>query len=227
MIAPMYLYVAVQAGFACHLGSCISSSTCRTQICAIADSCRRVPTRYMARGTQIGRPVLQQCGVVGTMRGMTVGAVIAGWRVFPQEWTAFFGVTGIAGLVHRVFMQQLRAAGTMRIVAIRAGHLAFLYRVMGGTVGLRALLLVTGEAHLNAHVAVRLVQVMAVRASKPRHVVGTAAPLCMSLVLMACQARAILVVCCRIRFLERFDFQRAAVVFLAGDFLVCGAAAMA
>src|SRR6185437_15084941 len=45
-------------------------------------------------------------------------------RVFEQERSALLGVAGVAGLVDRVGLDQVRCQGAVRVVAIRTGHLS-------------------------------------------------------------------------------------------------------
>src|SRR5450759_2193392 len=68
--------------------------------------------------------------------------------MFEQEGAALLGVTGVAGLVHRVLLDKLRAGRTMRIVAVRTYDLADVDRVGRKLVGFGALLLVASEANL-------------------------------------------------------------------------------
>ena len=120
----------------------------------------------------------------------------------------------------------------MRIVAIRADHLAFIDRVVRGHLRLGAPLLVAGVADLGlgafvAHLVLRRVHLVAggaihiaalVRAAHPVHASGV--------LLVAGQTDAALVVRSA-SFFERFDFQGAGVIVLTGDFIVRGAATVA
>ena len=63
-----------------------------------------------------------------------------------DEGSALFGVAGVAGVVDAVALEQFRAGRAVRIMAIRADHLAFRHGVMRRTVHLGALLLVAGVA---------------------------------------------------------------------------------
>ena len=64
----------------------------------------------------------------------------------PQERATLLRMAGVAGFVDVVLDQLLRTGGTMRIVATRAGDLAFFHRMMRELVGVGALLLVAGKA---------------------------------------------------------------------------------
>ena len=56
---------------------------------------------------------------------MTIGAVLHDRRVLPQEGTAPFGVATEAILIERALNQLFGIGRAVRIVAARAGHLAF------------------------------------------------------------------------------------------------------
>ena len=75
------------------------------------------------------RSGLQQVVAGGAVGRMAIRAVICDGAVFPQERAALFGMAGVAGLIDRCFDQQLRSDGSMRVVAIAAGHLAGIQRM--------------------------------------------------------------------------------------------------
>ena len=73
------------------------------------------------------------------------GAVFRHWLVVMHKRTALFHVALVAGLVDAGLLQLLRIVA-MYVVAIRAAHLAFQYRVMRRPVELSTLFLVATEA---------------------------------------------------------------------------------
>ena len=98
---------------------------------------------------------LQQVVGGGTVRHVAVGAVVADRTMVMHERTAFFHVTGVASLDHRVALHQLRTRRAVRIMAIGAAHFPFQYGMVRLFVDLCALFLVAGETHfgLRAFVA--------------------------------------------------------------------------
>lgn len=56
---------------------------------------------------------------------MAVGTALANRRMFPDEGTAFLGVTVVANLVEGIGLEQRIGARAMWIMAIDAAHLAF------------------------------------------------------------------------------------------------------
>lgn len=102
--------------------------------------------RQMALLTQPGRAIFQHRLMHRAVGLVTDRAILAHWRMFPQERPAFFRVAGIAGFVNRSFDQLLRSGGAVGIVAIGTGHLPVLQGVARWAQHLGALFLVTGEA---------------------------------------------------------------------------------
>ena len=84
----------------------------------------------VALRAQLGPLDLQQELVGGAMRFMAVQAVFAHRRVFPQERAALLGMARVAVVVDRILLQQRVRGAAMRVVAIRAGQLAFAHRHM-------------------------------------------------------------------------------------------------
>lgn len=110
----------------------------------------------------------QQRPDVGAVRRMAVSAVVHDGRVLPQEGAAFFGVAGIAGLVYRFLHQQFGSRGSVRIVAVGAGDLAFDDGMARETMNLGAHVLVTAEtdfglSQLVHHFLIRLMRFVAIR----------------------------------------------------------------
>lgn len=63
--------------------------------------------------------------VHATMRVMTVVTVLAHRQMLKQEWPALFGMAGVANVIDRIFFQERFGEAAMRIVTVRADHLAF------------------------------------------------------------------------------------------------------
>src|SRR6266567_1624909 len=58
------------------------------------------------------------------MRVMAEAAVLAHGRMLEQEWPALFGVALVASVVDRIAAQHRLGVGSVRIMTIRAHHLA-------------------------------------------------------------------------------------------------------
>src|SRR6266567_3945930 len=58
------------------------------------------------------------------MRVMAETAVLAHRRMLEQEWPALFGVALVASVVDRIAAQHRLGVGSVRIMTIRAHHLA-------------------------------------------------------------------------------------------------------
>ncbi len=129
--------------------------------------------------TQPRSTLLEQRRVGGTVWRVAAAAVVGDRAMFPKERAALFGMAGVAGLVDGVLHQQLGTGGTVRIVAIRAGHFAGMYRVYRDALELRALGLVTAFANL------RLRDLAENRIVRHVHLVATAAREIMILMLAA------------------------------------------
>ena len=67
---------------------------------------------------------LQKPVIDRTVRLMTVGAVLDHRRVFPEKWPAPFCMAGVAVLIDTGLPQHGGVGRPVRIVTIRAGHLA-------------------------------------------------------------------------------------------------------
>jgi hypothetical protein len=68
--------------------------------------------------------------------------------MLPQEGAAFFRMALITGVVDRRLEQLPWPEGTMRVVAVAAGHLLLVDRVAGQPLYLSALRLVAGKADI-------------------------------------------------------------------------------
>ena len=80
------------------------------------------------------------------MRRVAGGAVLSNRLMLPQEGAASFGMAVIARLVGGELLLRLGAWAAMRIVAIRAGNLAFTHRMMRWHEAFRPLFGVAGKA---------------------------------------------------------------------------------
>ena len=93
--------------------------------------------------TKVGARPHEQLFMVGTMRLMTVDAIFADGRVFPEERPPLFGVAGVADVVDGIGVQQGTGRRAVRVVAVDAGHLAFGQRHVRTLSEFGTLLLVT------------------------------------------------------------------------------------
>ncbi len=101
---------------------------------------------FMALQAEKGLVLLQQIVGNRTMRIMTNGAVFGDRGMLEDERALVAAVAVETQVVGALFCCQSFSA--VWVVAIAAGHLAFLDRMMGREVGLGLLLLVTGIAEL-------------------------------------------------------------------------------
>lgn len=125
----------------------------------------------------------QQLFLIRAVRAVAVEAAFAYRGVFPDEGAALLLVAAVAGLVHRIRLEQGLRRRAMRVVAIDAGHLPFGQGHVRALAELHALLLMTAVASLGN--AVGLLQaggrelrhrVVAVRAGQPVGLVRGRAP---------------------------------------------------
>ena len=89
---------------------------------------RRVPAAVMARVADTRHPHFQQLRVAGAMRFVTIRAILHDRWVFPEKWSAAFGVAAKAVFSRGALDKLLRIGCAMWIVAARAGHLSFAIR---------------------------------------------------------------------------------------------------
>jgi hypothetical protein len=59
----------------------------------------------------------QKLGIVGTMRRVTVQAILADGRMVPEKRTPFFGMAGVTHIIDGMIHEHLAALAAMRIVA--------------------------------------------------------------------------------------------------------------
>ena len=67
--------------------------------------------------TELWPPQGEQRFVIGAVRRMAIHAVLAHWRMLPEEGTPHFLVAGIALIVDGVGADQFLGLGSVRIVA--------------------------------------------------------------------------------------------------------------
>lgn len=70
----------------------------------------------------------QQLGIAGTMRRVTVQAILADRRMVPENRSPFFGMAGVTQTIDGMIREHLSTLAAMRIVAGRAAdfHVAIL-----------------------------------------------------------------------------------------------------
>ena len=105
----------------------------------------RLPVALLAEEGPRGH---QQLVLVGPVRCVAVGAVLAHRRMLPQERTALLGMAGEAELIDRLGTEHRLARRTMRVVTVVAGHFAFRQGHMRLAAKFIALLNVTALANL-------------------------------------------------------------------------------
>lgn len=120
----------------------------------------------MTRVTQERWPHFQHAFCRGSMRVMTVRAVVTYRLVVVHKRPAFLHMAAVAGIVDAIALHELGTGRAMRVVAIGAAHLALWNRMVRGPVDLCALLLMAGETHLGlsafvAHLVVRVMDFVA------------------------------------------------------------------
>ena len=71
------------------------------------------------------RTYLQKRRLSGTMRIVTIRAVLGDRLVFPQKWPAVFSVAGRAGFSDRVLHELRRGSRTVGRMAGGTGHRPF------------------------------------------------------------------------------------------------------
>jgi len=94
-----------------------------------------------------GRTLLKQIVIHRAVRVVADRAILGDRLMVAHERSAFLHVARVAGFDDAIARQHLFAGGAVRIVAVGADDLAFLDRMVGRAVDLRALLLVAREAH--------------------------------------------------------------------------------
>src|ERR1017187_9598023 len=67
---------------------------------------------------------LQERRQIRAMRGVAIGAIIDNRSVLPEEGSALFRMTRVAGLVDRDLLEQRGAVRTVRIMTVGTRHLA-------------------------------------------------------------------------------------------------------
>lgn len=103
----------------------------------------------MAALTEIRDLLAQQFVVVAAVDNVAVQAIFGNWGMLIHEGTAFFGVALVTEFVDGIGLQALFAHGSMRIMAIAAGNLAFLDGMVGLSARFGLDIFVAGEAKLS------------------------------------------------------------------------------
>ena len=85
-------------------------------------------TKAVAFGAQPRPRNFQKEFVHRAMRIVAVRTVLAHRSVFEQEWSALLGMALVASVVDRVLAQHRFGGTAVRIMTVRAGHLAFAQR---------------------------------------------------------------------------------------------------
>ncbi len=125
-----------------------------------------VPRAFVTALAEEGRAHLEQRRLRGTVRLVTVAAVLRHRLMLPQERPAVFGMAARAGFIDGVLHQLRRRRRTMRRMTGGAGHLAFPQGMMRRLEQIGVLGLMTGGADFDLtrrgqHRILRLVQRMA------------------------------------------------------------------
>ena len=102
-------------------------------------------THLVTFETQARARELQRVLVHRAVRIMAIQAVLTYRFVLEQKRSALFGVAGVTDVVDRIFLQQRFREAAVRIMAIRAHHLAFAQWHVRGAEHLRAPILMALE----------------------------------------------------------------------------------
>jgi hypothetical protein len=95
---------------------------------------------------ELGGLPYQQVAVVRSVNQVTVQAVRLDRGVLEPERSSFFRMAFVAEFVYGIGEEHLGSDGPVRIVTVRAAHLAFPYGVVGLFVCLQSDVLVAVEA---------------------------------------------------------------------------------
>ena len=151
IVASVHLRVAIQAATPLRkVGGAFAESICRRRLVARDLRTNHLRDEAAMRGValmaQERRAHLQHAFHHRTVRLVANRAFLGGRLVVMHERSALFGMALEAGIAHVIALHQTRADRTMRVMAIRAGNLAFQDGVMRGAVDLGTLVLVAGKA---------------------------------------------------------------------------------
>src|SRR6476620_7244251 len=99
----------------------------------IPDSIEQCRRRRMTAGdvtgiTHTGHPDLEQLRVVGSVRFVTIRAILHDRWMLPEKWAAPFGMAGQTVFRYSRLNQLFRIRTTVRIVATGASNFAFAIR---------------------------------------------------------------------------------------------------
>jgi len=147
IVGTVNLRVAIQAATALPDGDRVLAASGARELArnrAIAG----LSVRRMALLAQQGRARLEHGWNRRAVSVVAVGAVFRDWFMRMYERAALFSMAGVAGVVDAVALDQLGAGRSMRIMTIRAAHLALWHRVVRRPVHLCALFLVAGVADI-------------------------------------------------------------------------------
>lgn len=130
---------------------------------------------------QPGCTRLQQGLVIGTVRHMAVGTVLANRRVFPQERPAFFRVAVVTRIVHGGGCQQCGAGAAMGFMTVGTDLQTFPDRVRGAAQKIGPLRAMAVQAQIGLGGALsnrvaRIVELVAIAARHFLELVNTARP---------------------------------------------------
>src|SRR5450759_2417240 len=142
----MDLAVAVETGTTSKICVGMPNEPALVAGCARASRIRALVRPVMTLLAHERGTGYQQRRNVRTVRRMAVPAVLGDGLMFEQEGAALLRVAGVAGLVHRVLLDQLRSRRAVWIVTVRTYDLADLDRVGRKLEAFGALLLVAGKA---------------------------------------------------------------------------------
>lgn len=81
----------------------------------------------MATLTQQGRPLLQECRVVGAVGAMTVCAVVGNRRMLPEKGAALVSMTAVATVIQCGLFQYGWIKRIVGLVAVGARHVTETY----------------------------------------------------------------------------------------------------
>jgi len=196
MIGAVHLSVAVHAIAAQQVGSSAQRRHTQPTFCIAWVERRQVTLLAQER-----RAGLQQDAMVGSMRLVTVAAILAGRRMLPQEGPALLGMALEALFIECGLGQGRRTRASVRAMAVGADHLSGTNGVAGSKQGFGLGALVTGQAQtgfsgMAEYGIVGSMYLVATCATQLGEFVRRTAPLMTCLLFMAGQADSI-TLCCR------------------------------
>jgi hypothetical protein len=109
----------------------------------------RMSLRHMALSAKPGIADFEQPVVNRAVRLMAIGTILESRRMLPEEWPAPLSVAGVTVLVDACLFELGGIWTAVRIVTVRAGHLALAQRHVRRAHELRFPLQVTLPAHFS------------------------------------------------------------------------------